>query len=198
MLDGNPARLRLAYSVLFSLPGAPMLFYGEEIGMGENPALDGRLAVRAPMQWTPYDSGGFSGAPPEALVRPMLADGAYGYRTTSVAAQRGDPGSLLNWMASLIRVRRECGEIGGGGLAARRHRQRGYPRDPVRRAGQHHLVVNNLSPDRQSVSLGLEDDELERATDLLADRVYPPMREKRGPMRLNAYGFRWMRLGGEY
>ena len=114
MLGGDQARIRLAYSVLFALPGAPMLFYGEEIGMGEQPALPGRLSVRAPMQWTPYDNGGFSAAPPERYVRPILADGDYGFERVSVAAQRTDPDSLLNWLVALIRTRRECAEIGAG------------------------------------------------------------------------------------
>jgi maltose alpha-D-glucosyltransferase / alpha-amylase len=84
-----------------------MLFYGEEIGIGEQPALPGRLSVRAPMQWTPDDLGGFSTVRVECLVQPILADINYSFARFSVAAQRPDSGSLLNWMAALIRTRRE-------------------------------------------------------------------------------------------
>ena len=114
MLGGDQKHIRLAYSVLFSLPGAPVFFYGEEIGMSEQLALKGRLSVRAPMQWASYDNGGFSTAAPDQLVRPILAGADYGYERVSVGAERADPDSLLNWMALLTRTRRECGEIGTG------------------------------------------------------------------------------------
>ena len=90
MLGGDIARLKMAYSVLFSLPGAPMIFYGEEIGMGENLDVPGRLSVRTPMQWTPYGSGGFSTAAADALVRPMT-EGDFDVKHVSVARQRSDP-----------------------------------------------------------------------------------------------------------
>src|SRR5699024_6484487 len=104
MLDGDLDRLRMAYSLVFSLPGAPLLFYGEEIGMGENLDIPGRLAVRSPMQWRPRPGAGFSTAAEDDLVRPVVAEGEYGYERVSVGAERGDPNSLLNWMAALIRV----------------------------------------------------------------------------------------------
>jgi trehalose synthase len=115
MLGGDPRRIRLAYSLMFSLPGTPVLFYGEEIGMAENPAIEGRYAVRAPMQWSPERHGGFTTA--DEPVRPGVADGPYGYAEVNVAAQRRDPGSLLNWMERLIRRRRECPELGWGDWA---------------------------------------------------------------------------------
>src|SRR5215213_7599109 len=93
MLDGDPGRVRMVYSLLFSLPGTPVLFYGEEIGMGENLEVDGRLAVRTPMQWTPQLNGGFSRAKPSKLRRP-LATGAFGPQHVNVADQRSDPESL--------------------------------------------------------------------------------------------------------
>jgi maltose alpha-D-glucosyltransferase/alpha-amylase len=96
---------------MFSLPGTPVLFYGEEIGMAENLAIDGRYAVRAPMQWSGEPHGGFTTGTPE---RPLLADGPFGYPEVNVAAQRRDAGSLLNWMERLIRRRRECPELGWG------------------------------------------------------------------------------------
>ncbi|MDQ3525022.1 MAG: alpha-amylase family protein, partial [Chloroflexota bacterium] len=85
MLDGDMARIKMAYSVLFSLPGAPMVYYGEEIGMGEQMELDGRMSVRAPMQWTPGESGGFSSAPVKDLVRPILTEGEHGVEKVNVA-----------------------------------------------------------------------------------------------------------------
>jgi trehalose synthase len=112
MLGGDERRLRLVYSLMFSLPGTPVLFYGEEIGMAENLAIPGRYAVRVPMQWSGERHGGFTTA--ERPARPPLADGPFGYGAVNVAAQRRDPGSFLNWIERLIRRRRECPEFGWG------------------------------------------------------------------------------------
>ena len=111
MLGGDPRAIRMVYSLAFSLPGTPVLFYGEEIGMAENPAIEGRYAVRPPMQWSP--DGGFSTT--TELRRPMV-EGEYGPERVNVAAQRRDPDSLLNWFERLIRRRRECPELGFGTL----------------------------------------------------------------------------------
>jgi maltose alpha-D-glucosyltransferase/alpha-amylase len=198
MLGGDQARIRMAYSLLFSLPGAPMVFYGEEIGMGEQMELEGRMSVRAPMQWTPGESGGFSSAPAEDLVRPLLTDGDYGLEKVNVAGQRADKESLRNWMATLIRVRKECGEIGTGTwqlmetgndsiLALR------YDVDDSAV-----VVLNNLSNTRHTISLDLTDVEMETATDLWTGKAYEPIDHKKRSIRLDGYGFRWMRLGGVY
>jgi maltose alpha-D-glucosyltransferase/alpha-amylase len=198
MLDGDPARLRLAYSLLFSLPGAPMIFYGEEIGMGEQMALDGRLAVRAPMQWTSYNNGGFSSAAPEDHVRPILSGGEYGYERVSVAAGRSDRESLLNWITDLIRVRRECGEVGSGEWSLVETGCDAIFAIRFEDSDSAVVVVNNLSPDRQTITLDLPLEELPTATDLLCDRGYEPIATKGGKMRIDGYGYRWMRLGGVY
>jgi trehalose synthase len=112
MVGGDPRRMRLSYSLMFSLPGTPVLFYGEEIGMAENPAIDGRYAVRSPMQWSGEPNAGFTTAARPG--RPLLADGPFGFSEVNVARQRRDPHSLLNWIERLIRRRRECPELGWG------------------------------------------------------------------------------------
>jgi trehalose synthase len=117
MLGGDERRLRMVYSLAFSLPGAPVLFYGEEIGMGENRDIPGRLAVRSPMQWAAGPTAGFSDAAPGDLVRPVTDAPGYDAASVNVAAQRRDPGSLLNWFERLIRRRRESPQIGHGRYA---------------------------------------------------------------------------------
>ena len=112
MLGGDERRIRLAYSLAFSLPGTPVLFYGEEIGMAENLAIEGRYSVRAPMQWSDEPQAGFTTA--EQAGRPIVEDGPFGYRELNVTRQRRDPNSLLNWMERLTRRRRECPELGWG------------------------------------------------------------------------------------
>jgi trehalose synthase len=114
MLGGDQARIRLAYSLAFALPGAPVLFYGEEIGMGENLTIPGRASVRSPMQWSDEKNAGFSTAEPEQLRRPVVDGKQYGPAAVNVAGQREAEGSLLNWMERLIRRRRETPEIGWG------------------------------------------------------------------------------------
>jgi trehalose synthase len=112
MLDGDERALRMVYSLAFSLPGTPVLFYGEEIGMAENVEIEGRYAVRAPMQWAP--DGGFT-LPGVQPRRPMV-EGAFGPERVNVSRQRRDADSLLNWFERLIRRRRECPELGFGAM----------------------------------------------------------------------------------
>ena len=115
MLGGDERRMRMLYSLAFSLPGTPVLFYGEEIGMAENLEIPGRYSVRAPMQWSSERHGGFSTVEDAgALCRPVVDADEWGPARVNVAAQRRTDGSLLNWMERLIRRRRECPELGWG------------------------------------------------------------------------------------
>ena len=134
MLDGDPQRIRMVYSLLFSLPGTPVLFYGEEIGMGENLDIEGRMSVRTPMQWTDEENGGFSKARPSRLRRPVV-EGRFGPLAVNVAAQRRDPESLLSWMERLIRRRRETPELGLGNVEGRADQRPERARPPVRLGG---------------------------------------------------------------
>jgi maltose alpha-D-glucosyltransferase / alpha-amylase len=198
MLRGDQSRLRVAYSTMFSLPGAPLIYYGEEIGMGENLSLPGRLSVRTPMQWTSYGNGCFSEAPLDRLVRPIATEGDYSCERVNVGDQRSDSDSLLNWMAALMRARRECGEIGAGEWSAL-----DTGNDAV--LGMRYdlddsaiVVFNNLSGKRRTVALNLTDDEIMTATDLFADRLYDRLTPGDRKMRLAGYGYRWIRIGGVY
>jgi trehalose synthase len=114
MVDGDRRRLELAYSLLFSLPGTPVLFYGEEIGIGDNLDLADREAVRAPMPWADEPNGAFSTADPASLPRPAVRDGPFGYGAVNVEAQRHDPASFLNWTERAIRTRKEWPAFGWG------------------------------------------------------------------------------------
>ena len=112
MLGNNRQRLELAFSLLFSLPGTPMMQYGDEIGIGENLRLPERECARTPMQWTSERHGGFSRA--ARVVRPVINDPVFGYQKVNVSDMRRDPQSLLNWTERIIRMRRECPEISWG------------------------------------------------------------------------------------
>lgn len=111
MLEGDARRIRMVYSLVFSLPGAPVLFYGEEIGMAENLEIPGRLSVRAPMQWSDSLNGGFSTANPDKLRRKMVTQERWAPPAVNVMDQQHDPESMLSFMERLIRRRRETPEI---------------------------------------------------------------------------------------
>lgn len=165
--------------------------------MGENLEVPGRRSVRTPMQWSPYGSGGFSSAPPDALIRPM-PEGEYGFREVSVARERSDPDSLLNMIEELIRARRECPAIGTGEWTALETGQDAVLALRYDIEGGSAVVLNNLSAKRCTVLLDLEPGEIETATDLLGDRRYEPLDPQSRRFRMNGYGYRWLQIGGPY
>jgi trehalose synthase len=192
MLGGDQDRLRLAYSVLFSLPGTPVLYYGEEIGMGENLDIPDRYAVRSPMHWAPGPGAGFSSAPAEELRRPP-STGAYSPDEVNVSAQMDDPDSTLNWMRRLIQRRRHLPEIGLGGYALV---EVGSPKVLALRfewAGRKLLTLHNFSGRQVEVDIGDERGN-EPVVDVWSDSKYDPAAET---FALSANGFRWLRVGSE-
>ena len=114
MLGGDAARVRMAYSLMLSLPGTPVIRYGEEIGMGDDLSLPERTAVRTPMQWSSKTNGGFSSADEGDLVRPVIDEGPFGFEAVNVDRQRREPDSLLLWMERAIRARKEVDVFGRG------------------------------------------------------------------------------------
>src|SRR3954454_6086027 len=197
MLDGDPRRIRMVYSLLFSLPGTPVLFYGEEIGMGEDLGLEGRLAVRPPMQWAAGPNGGFSDVPARRLTRPVVT-GGFGPEFVNVAAQRRDPDSLLSFMKLLIRRYRECPELGWGEFELL---------DQPHPAVLAHLcqwddgtmvAVHNLGPEPRTVPLRLDGcDATHRLQDLLQECTTPLSDVGAAQLPLDGYGYRWLRVVAE-
>jgi maltose alpha-D-glucosyltransferase/alpha-amylase len=181
MMDFDEARIRLVYSLMFSLPGTPTLFYGEEIGMVENLAIEGRLSSRSPMQWSGEPHAGFSSAPDGArLCRPLPEN-----HTANVADQRRDPHSLLNWMERLIRQRKECPEFGWGRLEVLHAKGSTL----VHRCvwdGAAVVAVHNLGAEPTTVPLPKD---CTRLTDLLGADDPEPGSE----LTVEPYGFRWLR-----
>jgi trehalose synthase len=189
MLDGDQRRIRMVYSLAFSLPGTPVLFYGEEIGLAENLEIEGRYSVRVPMQWSDEQNGGFSRS--EETVRPILDEGPFGFREVNATRQRRDPEALLNWMERLIRRRRECPELGWGTWALL------DPGDPAvfaHRAdwdGSTIVAVHNLAGRDAKVELKLG--EKGDLSDLFAQEEH---QLKRGSvsLALGPYDARWFRI----
>jgi glycosidase len=195
MLDGDPRRVKMVYSLLFSLPGTPVLFYGEEIGMGENLDIDGRLAVRTPMQWTDQRNGGFSRAAPSRLRRP-LTEGAFGPEHVNVAAQRGDPDSLLAFIALLIKRYRESPELGWAQFRVLDQPHHHVLAHECVHDDRRVVAVHNLRAESCTVPLALDDcDSSHHLLDLLQDSGNVPIDDRgRLELTLDGYGYRWLRL----
>jgi maltose alpha-D-glucosyltransferase/alpha-amylase len=195
MLDGDPARIRMAYSLLFSMPGTPVLFYGEEIGMAENLEVPGRAAVRTPMQWSSEPGAGFSTADEKSFPAPVV-DGEYGPEHVNVAAQRVDPDSLLNWFERLIRRRRETHELALGCIDVIHTEPVSVFAHRCDWDGETIVAVHNLAAEPVVLRLPIDrdgDGAVDHGYDLFrGDRL--PVRDGRLHVELDGYGYAWFRL----
>jgi maltose alpha-D-glucosyltransferase/alpha-amylase len=191
---GNREHIELAYSVMFSLPGTPVIRYGDEIGMGDDLSLPEREAVRTPMQWTPEEGSGFSTA--KKTVHPIITRGAYGCEHVNVEKQRRDPASLLNWTAGLIRMRKECPEIGWGSWRLLNMRSPGVLGIQYEWRGQSVVVIHNFTEKRSAVSFNVRGEGKERLTDLQSEEESRGTAQGRHRLALDGYGSRWFRVGG--
>jgi maltose alpha-D-glucosyltransferase/alpha-amylase len=192
MLGGDRRRIELANSLLLTMPGTPVIRYGDEIGMGEDLTLPGRESVRTVMQWTDHDRAGFSDADFDKWARPLISSGEYGQERVNVADQRRDPGSLFNWFARAIRTRSELPEFGVG---EPEHIATGDPRVFAHRCNVEDscaLAVHNLCDEARTVCLDLSDDEFDGALEMFSDQNYE--RPDRRALRLEPYGYRWFRI----
>jgi maltose alpha-D-glucosyltransferase/alpha-amylase len=194
MLGNDPARLKMVYSLLFSLPGTPVLFYGEEIGMGENLAIEGRSAVRTPMQWTAGVNGGFSTADPDDLAAAVV-EGDFGPKHVNVAAQRREPDSLLNWMKLLIQRYRECPELSWGQCTVLEHQS---PSVFAHRSDYEDgtiVAVHNFAAESAQVTLAVGGTGVGvQAVDLLHDGTTDVQEDGLIDVDLDPYGCRWLRI----
>jgi maltose alpha-D-glucosyltransferase/alpha-amylase len=194
MLGNDRRRLEMAYSLQFTLPGTPVLRYGEEIGMGDNLALKERDAIRTPMQWTAQTNAGYSTAPAKKLCRPVIKGGDFGYETVNVEAQRRDPNSLLHWIERMLHTLQECPEFGVGQC---RSLDTG---DPAVLAlcyeapGGVMLALHNLSDRKRAVDLGEQPGADGEPLEMFADQAYEPVGPKLDGVHLSGYGYRWIRL----
>jgi maltose alpha-D-glucosyltransferase / alpha-amylase len=196
MLQGDRRRLELAYSLMMTLPGTPVIRYGDEIGMGDDLSLPERDCARTPMQWSTEPHGGFtkSGTP----VMPVISGGPYGYEQVNVAQQRRDPNSQLNWIERVIRMRKEVPEIGWGSFAVL---PSGTPEVLVLRYDWRNnavLVIHNLAPMPLEIRLDLKSDTAQEGNliNLLAENHSYADNRGRHHIVLEPYGYRWYRIGG--
>jgi len=194
LVDNDRRRIELLNCLLLTLPGSPIIYYGDEIGMGDNVYLGDRNGVRTPMQWSSDRNGGFSTAAEGTLYLPVIADPVYGYQAVNVAAQARQPASLLSTMRRLIAARRTSPVFGRGTIEFLRPRNqkivaylRRHGRDTV-------LIVANLSGTPQPAELDLAEFAGIRPVEILGDTVFPGIQAAPYVVSVGPHGFYWFRL----
>jgi maltose alpha-D-glucosyltransferase/alpha-amylase len=191
---GNRERMELAYSLLLSLPGTPVLRYGDEIGMGDDLELDQRDAVRTPMQWTDEPAAGFSTSP--TLVYPVLEEGVYGKAAINVERQRRDEGSILRWMIRMIRLRKECPEIGWGEFTILDAGSPSILALLFEWRGSAVLTLHNFDEKAQEAMFRFEREEGASLFSLLDGEDLTGAHGGTHRVTVDGYGYRWYRVGG--
>lgn len=188
----DPQLIRLAYSLLFSMPGAPTIWYGDEIGMGDDLELKGRASVHTLMQWSDKKNGGFSDVSKEKLIRPAIEQGPYGYDLVNVAMQQRDSESLLNWMEKLIRVRTKCMEFGRGNYKLIETDNEHVLAHMSKFEKEVSVVFHNLSDQEQTVPVKFNEEEVSEIYEVFADKHYENLIDHKS-LSLNGYGYRWFK-----
>ncbi|CAM3451284.1 maltose alpha-D-glucosyltransferase [Nocardioides dubius] len=194
LLDNDTNQLELATALLLSLPGSPVLYYGDEIGMGDNIWLGDRDGVRTPMQWSPDRNGGFSSATPERLPLPVIQDPVFGHHAVNVESQLANTSSLLHWNRRMIHTRRQHPAFGLGDFT-----DLGGSNPAVLSFAREHdgeviVCVNNLSRFPQPVALDLSRWHDRTTIELFGGVPFPPITEQPYLLTLGPYGFYWLRL----
>jgi maltose alpha-D-glucosyltransferase / alpha-amylase len=194
LMDNDRRKIELMNSLLMSFPGTPIVYYGDEIGMGDNIYLGDRNGVRTPMQWSPDRNGGFSRADPARLFAPVIMDPVYGYEAVNVEAQSRSISSLLNWMKRLIAVRKSTLAFGRGTMTFVRPRNRAVLAYVRQHDGEAILCVANLSRSAQAVELDLTPWKDRIPLEMLGRSEFPPIGDQPYMITLAPYGFYWFKL----
>jgi maltose alpha-D-glucosyltransferase/alpha-amylase len=194
LMENDLERIKLMNSLLLSMPGSPIIYYGDEIGMGDNFYLGDRNGVRTPMQWSPDRNAGFSRADPQQLYLPPIMDPIYGYESVNVEAQLRDRSSLLNWMKRMLLVRKSSLAFGRGTLRFIRPGNRKVLVYLREHGEDVILCVANLARSAQPVTLDLAAFKGMVPTELLGRTPFPPIGELPYFLTLPSYGFYWFRL----
>ena len=202
LVERDRRRIELLHSLLLSMPGTPTLYYGDEIGMGDNLFLGDRHGVRTPMQWSIDRNGGFSRADPASLALPPIMDPLYGFQTVNVESQVVDPHSLLNWTRRMLAVRKQQKAFGRGTLkmlAPTNRRIFAYLREYTGPEGDHELIlcVANLSRSAQAVELDLAAYAGKVPVEMIGGSSFPPIGQLSYLLTLPPYGFYWFLLADE-
>jgi maltose alpha-D-glucosyltransferase / alpha-amylase len=199
ILENNRQKMELAHSLLFTLPGTPVLRYGEELGMGEDLSMEGRSSVRTVMQWANEKNAGFSDAPTEKLIRNVISGGEFGYEKVNVSDQHRDPDSFLNWISSAIDYRKEFPEYGWGKsiiIDTGNPKVLGHYIKSEKGIG---IAFHNFSNQEQVIEFDLGiDEDLEDIIDTFGNKRYESFDPEDGKIKLTSYGYRWLHKRNMY
>ena len=194
LLENDRRKIELLNSLLFSMPGTPVMYYGDEIGMGDNIYLGDRDGVRTPMQWSPDRNGGFSRADPARLYLPTIQDAIYGFAAVNVEAEARTPASLYNWMRRMIAIRRSNAAFGRGTLRFLYPANRKVLAYLREHEGERILCVVNVSRAPQAVELDLSEFSGATPVEMTGGTDFPRVGELPYLLTLPAYGFYWFQL----
>ncbi|WP_442920466.1 maltose alpha-D-glucosyltransferase [Mesorhizobium koreense] len=197
LMQNDRRKIELMNSLLLSMPGTPILYYGDEVGMGDNYYLGDRDGVRTPMQWSSDRNAGFSRADPQQLYLPVILDPVYGYQAINVEGESRDPSSLLNWTRRMIAVRKEHPAFGRGTTVLLYPRNRKVLAYVRQYDGDSILCVVNLSRAAQAVELDLAQWKGAVPIELTGRSAFPPIGDLPYLVTLPAYGFYWFLLAAE-
>ena len=194
LMENDTDRIKLINSLLLSMPGSPIIYFGDEIGMGDNFYLGDRDGVRTPMQWSPDRNAGFSRADPQRLYLPPIMDPVYGYESVNVEAQERDRSSLLHWMRRMLRVRSAYRAFGRGTLRLLRPGNRKILAYLRQYGDETLLCVTNLGRHAQAVELNLGEFKGRVPVEIVGEVSFPPIGELPYMLTLPGHAFYWFRL----
>jgi maltose alpha-D-glucosyltransferase / alpha-amylase len=193
LLNGDRSKIELLYSILFALPGSPILYYGDEIGMGDNIWLNDRDGVRTPMQWDTSENAGFSDAPAENLYAPVIDDDVYGYRRINVAGQRSDPRSLWHTIRRMIFVRKENPEFSLGSFEILPIESNGIFAVRREHQGASLIALHNLTGRSETFMFAPEGWMGKEVIDILTCRSLYRLGDEACPLILGPYDYLWLK-----
>jgi maltose alpha-D-glucosyltransferase/alpha-amylase len=195
MLGNDQQRLKMAYALQFSLPGTPVIRYGDEIGMGDDLRLPERNAMRTPMQWSREPHGGFSTCTRKSrLRRPVISGGDFGFETVNVEDQQRDPQSLLTWFQHALLILRECPEFGAGRCSYVDSGHRSVLALVHEAPSGAMLAITNVSADACTIDLGAQQAQDGAPVEVFSDQDYAPVADDLTSIEIGPYGYRWIRL----
>jgi maltose alpha-D-glucosyltransferase / alpha-amylase len=193
MLNGNRERMELIYCIMFSLPGLPLINYGEEIAMGDDLKLEGRESLRTIMQWDEHNNAGFSDVSKDKLVHPVIDFGDYDFRKVNVSRQQKDPGSFFNWMARLISTRKHSPQLSFGKCVIVKNNTKSvlsfynlWGTDVV-------ILLHNLANEDHVLKLDIQDKKFGSLSELFSNKIYTDVEDILDEIEISAYGYRWFK-----
>jgi maltose alpha-D-glucosyltransferase / alpha-amylase len=193
LLENDQRKIRLMHSILLSFMGSPVLYYGDEIGMGDNITLRDRDGVRTPMQWDDSENAGFSSVEPEKIKIPLIDDPVYGYKTLNVKSALEDPASLLNWLKVMILIHKQHPVFGEGSSRLCSPKNKAILAYLRETELEQVLIVANFSSEKQVVSLKEMCIQQKELVDILNFNL--PVMLEDSILELEGYSFRWLKVG---